>query len=240
MTWIESTLRSQSDPVAYWSWDQDPPNEQQLDYLQRSLLLVPPEHAEIITRIEARGPGQSPQSGGGNDRVRRIIRLSHASFSAPHNTNTGRRLNVTVLHELGHIIDFHYGVLRFMHRQRREEPYRSVLSTPYGPGNHGDGEIIADCYMIFLIQIVGRASYRYPPAPSAYQGQAAVRRFQALLESPAFACYVGPGSELRSSVQPVSLSVRLPFQRTSPYIYDGRSDSFQHRDFLQRGSFRLR
>ena len=48
MAWIESTLPSQSDPVPYWCWDLDPPNAQQLDYLQRSLLLVPPEHAEII------------------------------------------------------------------------------------------------------------------------------------------------------------------------------------------------
>ena len=206
MAWIKSTLRSQSDPVAYWSWDQDPPNAQQMDHLQRSLLLVPPEHAEIITRIEARVPGQAPQSGGGNNRIQRIIRLSHASFSASYNTNADRQLNITVLHELGYIIDYHYGVLRFMHRHRREEPYRSVLSTPYAHGDHGDGEIIADCYMIFWVQIVGGASYGYPPTPSAYQGQAAMRRFRALLDSPAFACYVGPGSELRSAVQPISLS----------------------------------
>lgn len=57
MGWLESTLRSQSDPIPYWTWDQNPPTEQQLDYLQRSVLLIPPEHAEIITRIEAKGAG---------------------------------------------------------------------------------------------------------------------------------------------------------------------------------------
>jgi hypothetical protein len=51
--------------------------------------------------------------------------------------------------------------------------------------------------MIFVLTQIARLPYRHPADPAAYQGDQATRRFEALINSPAFDDWVGARSELR-------------------------------------------
>ncbi len=63
---------------------------------------------------------------------------------------------------------------------------RTLLSTGHTGHTQGAGERIADCYMIYLLQVIAGHRYNHPADPAAYQGSAARMRFNLLLQSRAF------------------------------------------------------
>jgi hypothetical protein len=110
-----------------------------------------------------------------------IIRLSHASLRANHN----QHYNVTLLHEAGHHVDWHYRIAAYV--GTRGAQGRALLDTGHRGATQGDGERVADCYMIYLLQVIARHAYTHPADPAAYRNESARSRFNLLLESPAFA-----------------------------------------------------
>lgn len=105
-------------------------------------------------------------------------------------------LNVTALHEFGHVVDYQYGAMAGL-RERQPEFYRLLSGTRHTGRTQGPGEAFADCYMIYVITQLARRGYRHPAAPEAYEGEQATRHFEALMNSPAFDNWAGPLSELR-------------------------------------------
>jgi len=148
--------------------------------LDRSLALVPMAHRSVVRRIELRGHSQAPARGGGSDRTTGTIRLSYVSLRAPYN----REYNVTLLHEFGHHIDWRYEVVSHVRGQGADG--RALLLTGHTGATQGPGERIADCYMIYLLQVVAGRPYVHPADPAAYRGVAARTRFDLLLRSRAF------------------------------------------------------
>lgn len=118
----------------------DSPRPEHWAVLERSTALIPVAHRSVVRRIELRGQHQSPAHGGGSDQPTRTIRLSYAGLRAAYN----RQYNVTLLHEFGHHIDWHYRVVPYVRRQGANG--RALL--------HGPGERIADCYAIYLLQVI--------------------------------------------------------------------------------------
>lgn len=163
-----------------------PPTPAQLDAVRAALRLIPPQHLLDFDQqggyIQFSREGCTPARGGGHQPgPDPWIRLSHACLSEDYN-NT---LNVTLLHEMGHIVDAEYGGMESLHTVD-EEGYRLLADTKHAGATQGPGEAFADCYMIYLITQRARRHYRHRADPTAYQGDNATRRFQALLRSAAF------------------------------------------------------
>lgn len=108
------------------------------------------------------------------------INLSYASLRESYN----RLYNVTLLHEFGHHVNWRYHIEGYAHGQGANG--RALLNTGHIGARQGPGERIADCYMIYLLQVIAGQRYNHPADPSAYQGAAAHMRFNLLLQSRAF------------------------------------------------------
>ncbi len=143
----------------------EPPTTEQLRVILRTLELVPPQHLSKLSppgHVQVSRPGCAPRRGGGNGGLSRWIRLSAAAIGADYN----RTLNVTLLHELGHVIDSVYGGMRWLQDNDRDG-YRLLAATPGTPAPPSSpGERFADCYMIFLITQVAGRSYTHRADPS--------------------------------------------------------------------------
>ena len=159
----------------------DRPNPLHWDILEQSTALIPEAHRTAVSTIELRGHRQVPLSGGGSIHTTSTIRLSYASLRETYND----QYNVTLLHEFGHHVDWRYEVTSFVRRQGANG--RTLIATGHTGATQGDGERIADCYMIYLIQVIAAKAYTHPADPAAYRGDAAQMRFDLLLQSPAFA-----------------------------------------------------
>lgn len=174
---VEVMTRTSPNPL-------DPPTDSQWKIIERTLALVPTQHLQLLSNpgyVQVSKSGCSPRKGGGNGGKSRWIRLSSASLNERYN----RAYNVTLLHELGHIVDFHYSAMTTLQKQD-PEGYRLLVNTPHRGKTSFSGEHFADCYMIYLLQEVANYSYIHPAAPNAYKGVEAQRRFRVLLNSPAF------------------------------------------------------
>ena len=158
----------------------DAPSADHWTVLEQTTALIPAEHRPLVARVELRAHGESPASGGGSDREARRIRLSHASLRATYN----QRQNATLLHEWGHHVDWHYNVAGWVAGQG--ENGRTFLQTGHDGATQGPEERVADCYMIYLIQVVAGRNYVHMADREAYRGNAARMRFDLLLRSPAF------------------------------------------------------
>ncbi|MCM3876476.1 MAG: hypothetical protein NEA02_08660 [Thermoanaerobaculia bacterium] len=91
---------------------------------------------------------------------------------------------MTLLHEFGHHVDWRYDVVAYARSQGANG--RALLSTGHAGATQGAGERIADCYMIYLLQVLAGQRYSHPADTAAYQGGAARMRFNLLLQSRAF------------------------------------------------------
>jgi hypothetical protein len=180
MSWGARRLQSGIE-CRYLDAAADAPEAAHWAVLERSTALIPVAHRSLVRHVELRGRNQAPSSGGGSDRAAGVIRLSHASLRAPYNRN----YNVTLLHEFGHHVDWRYDLVRYV--QGRSAEGRALLSTRHNGATQGPGERIADCYMIYLLQVVAGQNYTHPADPEAYRGTAARARFTLLVQSPAFA-----------------------------------------------------
>ena len=178
----------------------EPPTTEQIRIILRTLELVPVPHLRLLSppgHVQVSRPGCAPRRGGGNGGDSRWIRISAAAVGAPHN----RHLNVTLLHELGHVVDSAYGGTRWLQRNDRDG-YRLLASTGHEGATPGAGERFADCYMIFLVTQVGERPYTHPADPQAYRGEQAMRRYRILLNTPAFEGWTGPLADLRADAAP--------------------------------------
>jgi hypothetical protein len=180
MSWQQKLLNS-GIACLWQDGPSDRPDPQHWVVLERTTALIPMAHRSAVRQVELRGHGQAPLRGGGSDRPTGTIRLSHASLRATYN----REYNVTLLHEWGHHVDWRYHVVSFVHGKGANG--RALLNTGHDGVTHGFGERIADCYMIYLLQVIAGHRYTHPADPAAYQGAAARMRFDLLLQSPAFA-----------------------------------------------------
>jgi hypothetical protein len=165
----------------YQTGASDAPAAPHWTILERTTLLMPEAHRSVIDHIELRGHDQAPKSGGGSISAARVIRLSYASLRQAYNRN----YNITLLHEGGHHVNWHYGIEAFVRSKGADGA--ALLNTGHSGATQGAGERIADCYMIYLMQVIARVPYQHPADPTAYRGVEATRRFKLLLQSPAFA-----------------------------------------------------
>lgn len=166
----------------------DPPNATQLSVLKSTVSLLPVEHLVLLRSIEARRPGQVPRRGGGNNPQQKVVRLSAVSFSGSYNF----RVNLTFLHEMGHIVDAHFGcttqVQKWVHDRTHplHEDATALMRTPHTGATDWAGERIADCYMVLMRSLVMNDPYSSGSCPSQYRGAEAQRRFRVLLHTTAF------------------------------------------------------
>jgi hypothetical protein len=180
MSWQQRVLSSGI--ACLWLDDPaDRPDPQHWLILERTTALIPMAHRSVVRQVELRGHVQAPLRGGGSDRTAGMIRLSHVSLRESYN----REYNVTLLHEFGHHVDWRYHVANFV--LGKGENGRALLNTGHTGIRQGQGERIADCYMIYLLQVIAGRRYVHPADPAAYQGAAARMRFELLLQSQAFA-----------------------------------------------------
>jgi hypothetical protein len=183
-------------PLYVASHDRDfRPTGPQIEILKQTLSFVPAEHlrrfAGALGNIRASGRQCTPARGGGSNPAP-WIRLSAASFEDSLNQS----INVTALHEFGHVVDYQYGAMAGL-QTRHPDLYRLLSRTPHTGHTQGSGETFADCYLIFVITQLARRTYRHPADPRAYEGEEATHRFEALINSPAFDNWTGALSQLR-------------------------------------------
>ena len=167
------------------------PSPQQIQALSAAVRLVPTPHLRDFDQrggyIQFSKPGCTPTNGGGHQPGSDPwIRLSHACLSNRYNAS----INVTFLHEMGHIVDAQYNAMAALQRID-PEAYRLLASTRHEGATAGPGEQFADCYMIFLLRVKAQVPYQHPADRAAYQGAAARSRFEALLMTPAFSFWTG-------------------------------------------------
>lgn len=147
--------------------------------ISRTLRRIPNRHLDQLNRIEIRqrprAGGSTNQVGGSNDRIPRSDRryfvvLDIDCFASPWNTSSNG-LNYTLLHEMGHVVDWATGSFVWI-RQNDPEGYRAIVARSHSGVTTGNQEKFADAY----------ADLFY------YRGQARseTRSCQAVWDSPCF------------------------------------------------------
>jgi hypothetical protein len=149
----------------------------------RTLELLPRRHLDLLRsgHVQISKRQCPPRRGGGNDPEVPWVRVSRAAADETRN----HQYCITMLHELGHIVDTRYGAMAWL-RDNDPEGYRFLAATAHEGATDFDGERFADCYMLYLLNEVARRPTRHPAEPAAYQGEAAQRRYRILLSTPAF------------------------------------------------------
>jgi len=129
-------------------------NSTQKNNIEQTLSRLPASHLRSIPRIiivSNEGPNyflSHPERGGASwrcspaNRDSEWIKLSAYSLSEPRN----RRINYTLLHEIGHFIDRDHQVLS----GHQEEARRYLSDTNYSGHTTGAGEAIAQGYMYYF------------------------------------------------------------------------------------------
>jgi hypothetical protein len=170
-----------------------PPAGDRIKVIETTLKLLPVEHLRAIAagHIRLSRAGDTPSNGGGSDPAP-WIRVSARSLTA------ARVHSFTLLHEMGHIVDYHYGAMRTL-RATHPRLYRILSATAHNGRTQFDGEKFADCYMIFVMRHVAGLAHQHPADPAAYQGAEAETRFRALMSTPAFERWAGPLAHLRTA-----------------------------------------
>ena len=132
-------------PVIIEGLDDDATHLQQL---ARTLDLLPVAHVAKLPTITV---GNRPDRGGGGSASRTMpggpyIRLNVTCFSSSWNRGF---YNYTLLHEVGHIIDWEYGCMANM-RRTDHAGYQALLRHPHSGATQGDGEHYGDAYADFF------------------------------------------------------------------------------------------
>jgi len=112
--------------------------------VEHTLRLLPTAHIRKIPPITV---GDRPSRGGGGSATSMMpggpyIRLNSSCFQSAWNHGHN---NYTLLHEIGHIIDWAYGCMETMRRQD-QSGYAALLIHPHHGATHGPGEHYADAY----------------------------------------------------------------------------------------------
>ncbi len=119
----------------------------QIRQLLRSLERISPDHLQHVPTITV---GNRPPGGGGGSAHSGMpggpyIRLNKNCFNSSWNQGM---YNETLLHEVGHIVDWAYDCMNHM---RRENPagYQALLNHPHRGRTQGPGEHYADAYAAY-------------------------------------------------------------------------------------------
>lgn len=118
--------------------------------IRATFLLVPAAHLTIFRRITIYTPqGTPPYAGGGSGLG--YPRLSIYCFD-PGYRPQNRVQNLTLLHEIGHLVDHHYGCLDAMQRDAPSDYAALRLEIHIAPSRrtHGPSELYADAYQKVL------------------------------------------------------------------------------------------
>ena len=145
-------------------------SEAQITQLVQSLNRLPDEHLRRLPTITIK---YFAEYAGGGSRLDRdepensFIRISHRCFQSSWNQPLTEP-NQTLLHEVGHIIDWTYGCMGYLRHNHREE-YRALQAHPHSGRTQGAGEHYADAYKDYFVGSLLRGL-----------------RYDALMHSPAF------------------------------------------------------
>lgn len=154
-------------------------SSENLRQIAYTLRRVPARHLDPLTRIEIR---QRPRAGGSTNMAggttrstpradrRYFVVLDIDCFDSPWN-NRANGLNYTLLHEMGHVVDWATGSFTWI-RQNDPEGYRAITARSHSGVTTGDQEKFADAYADLLY----------------YRGEdrAETRSCQAVWDSPCF------------------------------------------------------
>lgn len=125
-------------------YDNTQVSDDQVRQLLQSLDLLPPTHLPHVPIITV---GNRPPQGGGGSAHSGMpggpyIRLNRSCFNSSWNSGNN---NETLLHEVGHIVDWAFDCMRHM-RIDNPEGYRALLRHPHRGRTQGPGEHFADAY----------------------------------------------------------------------------------------------
>jgi hypothetical protein len=122
--------------------------------LRNTLWIVPTQHLAIIRQIDIVPPGNfghGPRYAGGGSGIG-YPRLSELSFDTAYRPNNFPH-NLTLLHEIGHIVENHFHCLTNSASEHRE--VLDAVPIPPAGRTHGPGEHYAIAYQQV---IVGRST----------------------------------------------------------------------------------
>lgn len=119
----------------------------QIRQLLRTLELISPDHVQHVPTITV---GNRPPGGGGGSAHSGMpggpyIRLNKNCFNSSWNRGA---FNETLLHEVGHIVDWAYECMTHMRRENRAG-YNALLSHPHRGRTQGPSEHFADAYAAY-------------------------------------------------------------------------------------------
>ena len=144
--------------------------EAQISQLVQSLNRLPDEHLRRLPTITIRYYAEYAGGGSHLDRdepEHSFIRISYRCFQSSWNRPLTEP-NQTLLHEVGHIIDWNYSCMGYLRSNHRTE-YQALLSHAHSGRTSGAGEHYADAYKDYFVGTL-RSGLRY----------------DALIHSPAF------------------------------------------------------
>ncbi|MEO8088324.1 MAG: hypothetical protein ABI763_16000 [Bacteroidota bacterium] len=123
-------------------------NQPGFQQLVRTLNLLPHAHLRVFPTITV---GDRPARGGGGSQPRSepggaFIRINRSCFNSSWNSG---RYNETLLHEIGHIIDWEYNCMRVMSRNN-PTGYNILLAHRHSGATHGASEHYADAYATYF------------------------------------------------------------------------------------------
>ncbi len=127
--------------------------EAKLRLLVETLKLLPVPHLRLLPNILV---GNRPPRGGGGAAHAQMpggpyIRLNISTFQSSWNR---RGYHFTLLHEVGHIIDWAFGCMPTM-RRRDAAGYQALLDHPHSGATQGPSEHYADGYADYM-NLLGR------------------------------------------------------------------------------------
>ena len=119
--------------------------------LRTTLQLVPARHLPILRRIVVFTPQPSADPYAGGDSGQGYPRLSALCFDRRRRPNN-YPFNLTLLHEIGHIVDHHFHCLETMRREAPDDYAALQVEIHIAPERrtHGAGELFADAYQKVL------------------------------------------------------------------------------------------
>jgi hypothetical protein len=117
--------------------------------LRDTLAIIPAQHLTIIRQIDVVSPssmGHGPTYAGGGSGLG-YPRLSELCFDRSYRSNNFP-INLTLLHEVGHILDHLYGCLANLSAEHRTA--LDAIRIPASARTHGPGERYAIAYQQFI------------------------------------------------------------------------------------------
>lgn len=124
--------------------------------IRDTLWVVPTEHLRLIRQIDVVPPlmlGNDPNYAGGGSGLG-YPRLSELCFDRGFRPNNFP-INLTLLHEIGHIVDHHYGALANLSPEHQAT--LRAIAIPPSARTQGEGEYFAIAYQLVIARTASEA-----------------------------------------------------------------------------------